>query len=49
MFETPAIIGTCTTCIAPASFSATLALIVVGVSIALTVERRKFARARVGK
>ena len=46
MFEAPAIIGTCANCIAPASFSATLALIIIGAAIALTAERRKLARAR---
>lgn len=46
MYEAPAIIGTCANCIAPASFSATLALIVIGASIALIAERRKLARAR---
>jgi hypothetical protein len=49
MFEAPAIIGTCANCIAPASFSATLALIIIGAAIALTAERRKLARARVRK
>jgi hypothetical protein len=36
-------------CIAPGSLSATLALIIIiGASIALTAERRKFARVRAG-
>ena len=46
MYEAPAIIRTCINCIAPGSLSATLALIIIGASIALTVERRKLARAR---
>ena len=44
MFEASTIIGTCIDCIAPGSLSATLALIVIGAGIALTVERRKLAR-----
>jgi hypothetical protein len=44
--QAPAIIGTCINCIAPASLSATLALIVIGAGIALTVERRNMARVR---
>jgi hypothetical protein len=47
MFEAPAIIGTCINCIAPGSFSATLALIVIGAGLAWTAERRKLARVRV--
>jgi hypothetical protein len=48
MLTAPAIIDTCIDCIAPASLSATFALIVIGAGIALTVERRrKLARARV--
>jgi hypothetical protein len=46
MYEAPSIIGTCINCIAPGSLSATLALIVIGVGIALTAERRKLARVR---
>jgi hypothetical protein len=49
MYEAPAIIGTCINCIAPGSFGATLAVIIIGAGIALTAERRKLARARVGK
>ena len=45
MYEAP-VIGTCINCIAPGSLSATLALIVIGVGIALTAERRKLARVR---
>jgi hypothetical protein len=30
MYEAPAIIGTCINCIAPGSFGATLALILIG-------------------
>jgi hypothetical protein len=49
VYEAPAIIGTCINCIAPASLSATLALIVIGAGVALTVERRKLARVRADK
>ena len=49
MYEAPAIIGTCINCIAPGSFGATLALIVIGASIAVTAERRKLARVRSDK
>jgi hypothetical protein len=49
VYEAPTIIGTCINCIAHASLSATLALIVIGAGIALTVERRKMARVRAGK
>jgi hypothetical protein len=38
VYEAPTIIGTCINCIAPASLSVTLALIVIGASIALTVD-----------
>jgi len=47
VYETPAIIGTCITCIAPGSLGATLALIVIGASIALSAKRRRLARVRV--
>jgi hypothetical protein len=46
MYEAPAIIGTCINCIAPGSFGATLALIVVGTGIALMAKRRKPDRVR---
>jgi hypothetical protein len=46
MFEAPTIIGTCINCIAPGSSSATLALVLIGVGVVLTAERRKLARAR---
>jgi hypothetical protein len=49
VYEAPTIIGTCINCIAPASLSATLALIVIGAGVALTVERRKLVRVRAGK
>jgi hypothetical protein len=49
VYEAPAIIGTCINCIAPGSLSATLALIVIGAGVALTVERRKLARVHSGK
>jgi hypothetical protein len=49
VFEAPVIIGTCINCFAPGSLSATIALIIIGASIALTVERRKFARAHARK
>jgi hypothetical protein len=43
MYEAPAIIGTCINCIAPGSQLATLAVIVVGIGIAVMAERRKAA------
>ena len=46
MYEASTIIGTCINCIAPGSLGATLALIVMGVGVALTVERRKLVRVR---
>jgi hypothetical protein len=49
VYEAPEIIGTCINCIAPGSLTATLTVIVIGAMIALTVERRKLARARAGK
>jgi hypothetical protein len=39
--EAPAIIGTCINCIAPGSLGATLALVLIGVAVALTAERLK--------
>jgi hypothetical protein len=41
--EAPTIISTCINCIAPGSLSATLAVILVGAGIALTVEQRKLS------
>lgn len=41
MFGAPAIIGTCTNCIAPGSFGATLALILTGALVVAHLERRK--------
>jgi hypothetical protein len=49
VYEAPTIIGTCINCITPASLSATLAVILIGAAIALTVERRKLVRVRAGK
>jgi hypothetical protein len=49
MYEAPTIIGSCINCIAPGSFGATLALIVIGAGIALTAERRKLASVRSDK
>jgi len=46
MYEAPSVIGTCINCIAPGSLSATLALIMIGVGIAFTAERRKLAKVR---
>jgi len=40
MYEVSAIIGACTTCIAPASLIATFAMILVGAIIAVQSERR---------
>jgi hypothetical protein len=44
VYEAPTIIGTCIHCIPQGSLVATLAVIVVGVGIAVTAERRKFCR-----
>jgi hypothetical protein len=49
VYEAPSVIGTCINCITPGSLTATLALIVIGASIALTAERRKLARVRFDK
>ena len=49
MYETPSVIGTCITCMSPGSFSATLALIVIGAGMALTAGRRKLAQVRLAK
>jgi hypothetical protein len=49
VYEASAIVGTCINCVAPGSLSATLALIVIGASVALTAERRKLARMRGNK
>jgi hypothetical protein len=49
MYEAPAIIGSCINCVAPGSLAATLGLIVIAVSIALTLERRKLVLTRTGK
>jgi hypothetical protein len=46
MYEAPTIIGTCINCIAPGSLSATLAFVLVGVGVALAVERRKLVPAK---
>jgi hypothetical protein len=40
MYEVPAIIGTCTNCIAPASLVATFAMILIGAITAVHSERR---------
>lgn len=49
MYETPTIVGSCINCVAPGSLAATLGLIVIAASIAVTIERRKVALARTGK
>ena len=46
MYEAPALIGTCLTCITPANLGATIALIVVGFFAAVHTERRQVARAK---
>jgi hypothetical protein len=46
VYEAPEIIGTCINCIAPGSLSATLALALIGVAVALTAERRKLGPAK---
>jgi hypothetical protein len=43
MYAAPEIVGTCLTCITPASFGATLALIAIGVLFAVHTERRTLA------
>jgi hypothetical protein len=43
MYAAPEIVGTCLTCIAPSSFGATLALILIGALFAVRAERRKLA------
>jgi hypothetical protein len=43
--ETFSIVGTCINCTAPASLLATLAVIAIGVSLALRIERRKTHKA----
>jgi hypothetical protein len=40
MYEVPAIVGACATCIAPASLIATFAMILIGAIIAVQSERR---------
>ena len=46
MYEAPAIIGTCINCIAPGSFGATLALILIGALLVAYSERRKLIAAK---
>jgi len=46
MLEAPAIIGTCINCIAPGSFGATLALILIGALLMAHSERRKWIAAK---
>jgi hypothetical protein len=46
MYAAPEIIGTCLTCIAPASLGATFALILLGLIFAVYAERRKMAPAK---
>jgi hypothetical protein len=41
MYEVPNVIGTCINCIAPGSLAATLAVIAIGVGLAVQAERRK--------
>jgi hypothetical protein len=44
MIEVPAVVTSCINCIAPGSLSATLAVILIGVGVAWTAERRNLAR-----
>jgi hypothetical protein len=46
MYEAPTIIGTCINCIAPGSLAATLAIIAVGIGLAVKADRRKLVPAR---
>ena len=48
MYEAPAIIGTCINCIASGNFTATVTIALIGASIALTAERSKSVRSRLG-
>lgn len=45
MLET-SIIGTCINCIAPASLSATIAVVAIGLGLAFQAERRKLVHAK---
>jgi hypothetical protein len=45
MYEAPTIIGTCINCIAPGSFGATLALILIGAFVVAHSEHRKLVAA----
>jgi hypothetical protein len=47
MYEAPTIIGTCINCVAPGSFGATLALILIGVFVVAHSERRKLVAAKI--
>ena len=46
MYEAPAIIGTCINCVAPGSFGATLAVILIGALVLAHSERRKLVVAK---
>jgi hypothetical protein len=41
MYEATSVIGTCLNCIAPGNLAATLALIAIGMGLAVQAERRK--------
>jgi hypothetical protein len=47
MFEAPAIVGTCVNCIAPGSFGATLASILIGAFVVAHSERQKLIATRI--
>jgi len=49
MNEVPTLVTSCINCVSPGSLSATLAVILIGVGIAWTAERRKLARVRSDK
>ena len=49
MDAVPTLVTSCVNCFTPNSLSATLFVIVVGVGMAWTAERRKLAQQRVGE
>jgi hypothetical protein len=46
VYEAATIVGTCINCVASASLTTTLVVLLIGAGIALRVERRKFCRAK---
>ena len=49
MNEVPTLVSSCINCVAQASLSATLAVILIGAGIAWMAEQRKLARVRLDK